>query len=90
MKIVDAIISMADSLRMEVIAADPETSERFAHALVAYAEEQVDQLTQRLRENQMRDAMESVELPVADLLSWLHADRLYDHPADRPPGKGSL
>lgn len=49
-------------IRMEVIAADPATSERFAHALVAYAEEQVDQLTQRLRANQMRDAMASVEL----------------------------
>ncbi len=47
-------------VRMEVIAADPETSERFARALVAYAEEQVDQLTQRLRANQMRDAQESV------------------------------
>jgi capsular polysaccharide transport system permease protein len=49
-------------IRMEVIAADPETSERFARALVAYAEEQVDQLTQRLRENQMRDAIDSVEI----------------------------
>lgn len=49
-------------IRMEVIAADPETSERFARALVAYAEEQVDQLTQRLRENQMRDAAGSVEM----------------------------
>lgn len=48
-------------IRMEVIAADPETSERFARALVSYAEEQVDQLTQRLRENQMRDAEASVE-----------------------------
>lgn len=47
-------------IRMEVIAADPDTSERFAHALVRYAEEQVDQLTQRLRENQMSDAMDSV------------------------------
>jgi len=48
-------------IRMEVVAADPETSERFARALVSYAEEQVDQLTQRLRENQMRDAQASVE-----------------------------
>jgi len=48
-------------IRMEVIAADPETSERFARALVSYAEEQVDQLTQRLRENQMRDAEASVQ-----------------------------
>jgi capsular polysaccharide transport system permease protein len=49
-------------IRMEVIAADPMTSERFARALVAYAEEQVDNLTQRLRENQMRDALQAVEL----------------------------
>ena len=47
-------------IRMEVIAADPATSERFARALVSYAEEQVDQLTQRLRENQMQDAQAHV------------------------------
>jgi capsular polysaccharide transport system permease protein len=49
-------------IRMEVIAADPETSERFARALVQYAEEQVDQLTARLRENQMSDAIGAVAL----------------------------
>jgi len=49
-------------VRMEVIAADPATSEQFARALVRYAEEQVDQLTQRLRENQMSDAMDSVSM----------------------------
>lgn len=49
-------------IRMEVVAADPATSEAFARALVRYAEEQVDQLTQRLRENQMRDAIGSVTL----------------------------
>lgn len=49
-------------IRMEVVAADPETSETFARALVRYAEEQVDQLTQRLRENQMRDAIGSVTM----------------------------
>ena len=48
-------------IKMEVIAADPETSERFATALVRYAEERVDQLTQRLRENQMRDAQAAVD-----------------------------
>ncbi|HPD94138.1 MAG TPA: capsule biosynthesis protein, partial [Pararhodobacter sp.] len=47
-------------IRMEVIAADPATSERFARALISYAEEQVDQLTQRVRENQMRDAQQHV------------------------------
>ncbi|ROT99474.1 capsule biosynthesis protein [Histidinibacterium lentulum] len=46
-------------LRMEVAAADPETSQRFSEALVSYAEEQVDQLTQRLREDQMAGARES-------------------------------
>lgn len=48
-------------IKMEVIAADPETSERFSRALIQYAEDQVDQLTQRLRENQMSDAMDSFE-----------------------------
>ncbi|GAB4261910.1 MAG: capsule polysaccharide transporter [Pararhodobacter sp.] len=52
-------------IRMEVIAADPETSERFARALLRFAEEQVDQLTLRLRENQMRDAMQSVAMAEA-------------------------
>lgn len=53
---------MEGIIRMEVIAADPTSSERFARALVQYAEERVDQLTQRLRENQMSDAVESVNL----------------------------
>ena len=40
-------------LKMEVVAADPATSQKFAEALVGYAEEQVDELTQRLRLDQM-------------------------------------
>ncbi|ARO13483.1 Capsule polysaccharide export protein-like protein [Ketogulonicigenium robustum] len=48
-------------LRMEVIAADPETSEAFAKALVGYAEEQIDRLTLRLREAQMADAEQSYQ-----------------------------
>jgi len=55
-------------IKMEVIAADPETSERFSRALIQYAEDQVDQLTQRLRENQMRDAMESFERSEARMM----------------------
>ncbi|MEM9343279.1 MAG: capsule biosynthesis protein [Pseudomonadota bacterium] len=43
-------------IRMEVIAADPETSAAFSRALIGYAEEQVDNLTQRLREDQMQGA----------------------------------
>ncbi|KAA9008251.1 capsule biosynthesis protein [Histidinibacterium aquaticum] len=48
-------------LRMEVSAADPETSERFSEALVDFAEEHVDAQTLRLREDQMRGARESYE-----------------------------
>ncbi len=43
-------------IRMEVIAASPEVSAQFSEALIGYAEEQVDQLTQRLREDQMKGA----------------------------------
>ncbi len=46
-------------IKMEVIAADPQVSAAFSEALIRYAEEQVDQLTQRLREDQMKGARES-------------------------------
>ncbi len=46
-------------VRMEVIAADPATAKAFSEALIFYAEERVDQLTQRLREDQMKGANES-------------------------------
>lgn len=46
-------------IKMEVVAADPQTSVEFSQALISYAEEQVDQLTQRLREDQMQGARES-------------------------------
>jgi len=46
-------------VKMEVVAADPATSQKFSEALVAYAEEQVDQLTQRLRADQMAGAEQS-------------------------------
>lgn len=62
-------------IRMEVIAADPEASERFSEALIDYAEEQVDQLTQRLREDQMAGARASYEEAetrrAAALAEWL-------------------
>ncbi|MDO6588643.1 capsule biosynthesis protein [Loktanella sp. D2R18] len=48
-------------IKMEVIAADPVTSFEFSTALIAYAEEQVDQLTARLRTDQMRGALQSYE-----------------------------
>ncbi len=46
-------------VKMEVIAADPEVSAAFSRALIAYAEEQVDNLSLRLREDQMKGATES-------------------------------
>ena len=48
-------------LKMEVIAPDPAVSQQFSEALIDYAEEQVDQLTQRLREDQMAGALASYE-----------------------------
>lgn len=46
-------------IRMEVIATDPATSQAFSEALVGYAEEQVDQLTARLRADQNASAEQS-------------------------------
>lgn len=43
-------------VRMEVMAADPAIAAAWSGQLIDYAEEQVDQLTQRLRADQMRDA----------------------------------
>ena len=48
-------------VRLEVAAATPEDSERFANALIAYAEEQVDLMTARVRDSAMRDARQSFE-----------------------------
>jgi capsular polysaccharide transport system permease protein len=56
-------------IKMEVIAADPEVSADFSRALIRYAEEQVDHLTQRLREDQMKGARESYEMAEAAMLA---------------------
>ena len=48
-------------IRMEVSAADPETSAAFSKALVGYAEERVDGLTERLRADQMAGARENFD-----------------------------
>jgi capsular polysaccharide transport system permease protein len=62
-------------LKMEVIAADPATSQEFSEALINYAEEQVDQLTLRPREDSMAGARanyEAAEQRRADALAaWL-------------------
>jgi capsular polysaccharide transport system permease protein len=56
-------------IKMEVIAADPAKSAEFAQALIGYAEGQVDQLTQRLRGDQMKGARESYEEAEANMLA---------------------
>lgn len=48
-------------IRMEVIAVEPDKSHAFSEALIGYAEEQVDQLTSRLRTDQMQGALASYQ-----------------------------
>ncbi len=63
-------------IRLEVIAADPASSQRFSEALIDYAEERVDNLTQRVREDQMsgaRTAYEEAEQRRSDALASLLA-----------------
>ncbi|MBS3981877.1 MAG: capsule biosynthesis protein [Rhodobacteraceae bacterium] len=48
-------------IRMDVIAADPQIAAAWSRQLIAYAEEQVDHLTQRLRADQMTDAQAGYE-----------------------------
>ena len=48
-------------IRMEVMAVDPNTASAWARQLISYAEEQVDQQTQRVREAQMLDAQAGYE-----------------------------
>ncbi|MCI2394120.1 capsule biosynthesis protein [Aliiroseovarius sediminis] len=55
-------------VKMEVIAPAPEQSAQFSEVLVSYAEERVDNLTQRLREDQMEGAIASYEKAEQDML----------------------
>lgn len=48
-------------VKMEVIAADPKSSEDFSKALLGFAEQHVDHLTQRVREDQMKGARETYD-----------------------------
>lgn len=48
-------------IRMDVIAADPQVAAAWSRQLIAYAEQQVDHLTQRLRADQMTDAQAGYE-----------------------------
>src|SRR6056297_1172564 len=53
-------------MRMEVIAADPETSVRFNEQLIAYAEERVDELSRDKRNDAVKTAAESLEQAKAE------------------------
>lgn len=55
-------------IKMEVSATNPEVSVQFSKALIKYAEQQVDQMTQRLRGDQMTGARESYDKAQADML----------------------
>ncbi len=48
-------------VRMEVIAADPVVATDFSLALISYAEERVDALSQKIRDDAMRDAKRNLE-----------------------------
>ena len=48
-------------IKMEVVAASPELSAAFSEALIRYAEERVDNLTARLRDDQMAGAVQSYD-----------------------------
>ena len=48
-------------LRMEVVAADPATSARFSEALIQYAEQRVNSLSEQKRGDQMAEAQASFE-----------------------------
>ncbi|WP_226779145.1 capsule biosynthesis protein [Oceaniglobus trochenteri] len=56
-------------VKMEVVAASPEVSAEWSNRLIEYAEEQVDNLTQRLRADQMQGAMDSFEDAEAKMMA---------------------
>ena len=53
-------------IRMEVIAADPNVASQFSEALISYAEDRVDELSRRKREDGMATARESLERAKAE------------------------
>jgi capsular polysaccharide transport system permease protein len=55
-------------VKMEVSAPDPALAQEWSRALISYAEEKVDHLTQRLREDQMTGARASYEEAEARML----------------------
>ncbi len=55
-------------VKMEVVAPSPALSQEFSQALIGYAEERVDNLSQRLRNDQMQGARETYEEAEQDML----------------------
>jgi capsular polysaccharide transport system permease protein len=53
-------------LRMEISTADPEISAKFSNRLIAYAEERVDDLSKRKREDALESSIESLARAKAD------------------------
>ncbi len=53
-------------LRMEVATADPQISAAFSEKLIAYAENRVDELSQRKRQDAVRTAIESLDQAKAE------------------------
>ena len=56
-------------VNMEVIAPDPELSKAFSLALIGYAEEEVDKMTSRVRDDQMQGATENYKEAEAAVLA---------------------
>jgi len=55
-------------IHLEVIAATPNDSQAFSNALIRFAEERVDELSQRLREDQMNGAQEAYDAAEAQMV----------------------
>ena len=55
-------------INMEVVAPDPQLSRAFSLALITYAEEQVDQMTARLRTDQLAEARKNYDEAEAGVL----------------------
>ncbi|MFC6687739.1 capsule biosynthesis protein [Jhaorihella thermophila] len=53
-------------IRMEVTAADPEVAAEFSRKLISYAEERVNVLSEKKRDDQMKDALEAFEKAEAE------------------------
>jgi capsular polysaccharide transport system permease protein len=54
-------------IHLEVIATTPEASQAFSNALIRFAEERVDELSQRLREDQMKGAQAAYDTAEAEM-----------------------